>query len=214
MPTKIFRYWVAPTKIQASVDQPPTAIKLKGAFDGVCSPADLEDFPEDRPAQNAKPPWFRLDYADLIVRSRFTAQHAYPAILFEVTRLVSTSPESVRSVQSRLRASLPRRVGGPTRRRALAVGRAAGGGRGKRPSVRPPARTRKERLESPVRRLGPPSPDRGIADLGAWGPDRSDRLTGLSTTDQSAPWTRIPPPRSPDEPARTWGPSRRDDAGG
>jgi hypothetical protein len=54
MPTKIFRYRVVPTKVQASVDQPPTAIELMGVFDGVCSPADLEDFPEDWPAQNAR----------------------------------------------------------------------------------------------------------------------------------------------------------------
>ena len=44
MPTKIFRYRLVPTKVQASASQPPTAIKLMGAFDGVFSPADLEDF--------------------------------------------------------------------------------------------------------------------------------------------------------------------------
>jgi hypothetical protein len=90
MPTKIFRYRLVPTKIQASVSQPPVAIELKGTFDGVCSPADLEDFPEDWPAQNARPPWFRLDYIDLIVRSRAIADAAYQAILFEMDRLVDT----------------------------------------------------------------------------------------------------------------------------
>jgi hypothetical protein len=42
-------------------------------------------------------------------------------------RIVTTSPESVRSFQGRLRPPSPRRVGGPTRRRTLAVGRASDG---------------------------------------------------------------------------------------
>jgi hypothetical protein len=69
MPTKIFRYRLVPTKVQAIADKPPSVIELKGAFDGVCSPAVLEDFPEDWPAQNARPPWYRLYHVDLIVRS-------------------------------------------------------------------------------------------------------------------------------------------------
>jgi hypothetical protein len=90
MPTKIFRYRLVPSKVQASVSQPPTAIELLGTFDGVCSPADLEDFPEDWPAQNARPPWYRLDTVDLIVRSRAIADMAYSAILAEVNHLVET----------------------------------------------------------------------------------------------------------------------------
>lgn len=90
MPTKIFRYRLVPSKVQATASQPPTAIELKGAFDGVCSPADLEDFPEDWPAQNARPPWYRLDYVDLIVRSRAIADKAYSAVIFEIKRLVET----------------------------------------------------------------------------------------------------------------------------
>ena len=79
-----------PFKVQATADKPPTAIELKGAFDGVCSPAALEDFPEDWPAQNARPAWYWLDFIDLIVRSRSIADQAYAAILFEVERLVDT----------------------------------------------------------------------------------------------------------------------------
>jgi hypothetical protein len=91
MPTKIFRYRLVPTRVQAgTVDQPPVAIEYMGAFDGVCSPADLEDFPEDWPVQNARPPWYRLDYVDLIVRSRSIANDAYNAILYEVNQLVET----------------------------------------------------------------------------------------------------------------------------
>jgi hypothetical protein len=90
MPTKIFRYRLVPTKIQPAVNQPPTAIEYLGTLDGVCSPADLEDFPEDWPVQNARPPWYRLDYVDLIVRSRSIADQAYQAILFEVQSLVDT----------------------------------------------------------------------------------------------------------------------------
>jgi hypothetical protein len=90
MPTKVFRYRLVPSKVQATVDQPPTAIELLGAFDGVCSPADLEDFPEDWPAQNARPPWYRLDTVDLIVRSRAIADMAYSAIVAELNHLVET----------------------------------------------------------------------------------------------------------------------------
>jgi hypothetical protein len=91
MPTKIFRYRLVPTRVDGgSVNGPPTAIELKGAFDGVCSPADLEDFPEDWPAQNARPPWYRLDYVDLIVRSRSISDALYQAIQFEIVRLVDT----------------------------------------------------------------------------------------------------------------------------
>jgi hypothetical protein len=90
MPTKIFRYRLVPSQVKASASEPPTAIELMGAFDGVCSPADLEDFPEDWPAQNARPPWYRLDYVDLIVRSRAIADDTYQAILGEVRHLVET----------------------------------------------------------------------------------------------------------------------------
>jgi hypothetical protein len=90
MPSKIFRYRVVPTKMQTSVDQPPTAVELAGVFDGVCSPADLEDFPEDWPLPNARPPWYRLDHVDLIVRSRTIADMTYKAILVEITNLVKT----------------------------------------------------------------------------------------------------------------------------
>ena len=90
MPTKIFRYRLVPTQVKASADQPPAAIELKGAFDGVCSPADLEDFPADWPTQNARPPWYRLDYVDVIVRSRSIADDAYRVILEEVQYLVDT----------------------------------------------------------------------------------------------------------------------------
>jgi hypothetical protein len=88
MPTKIFKYRLVPTRVQANASEPPTVIELKGAFDGVCSPADLEDFPEDWPAQNARPPWYRLDYVDLIVRSRTIADMAYRAILGDAKHLV------------------------------------------------------------------------------------------------------------------------------
>jgi hypothetical protein len=90
MPTKIFRYRLVPTQVKATTSEPPTAVELKGAFDGVCSPADLEDFPEDWPAQNARPSWYRLDMVDLIVRSRSIADEAYKAIIYEIERLIDT----------------------------------------------------------------------------------------------------------------------------
>lgn len=90
MPTKVFRYRVVPVQLRANPAGPPTALDHRGAFDGVCSPADLEDFPEDWPDPEALPPWFRSDRVDLIVRSRSIAQEAYEVILQEVQALVAT----------------------------------------------------------------------------------------------------------------------------
>lgn len=62
MPRKVFAYMLMPLE--------PGATERIGAFDHVCSSADLEEFPEDEPAPGAKPAWFRLDYVDVVLRSR------------------------------------------------------------------------------------------------------------------------------------------------
>ena len=59
-------------------------------FDGVCSPADLEEFPEDTPTQNSNPAWFRKDYIDLVFRSQTTADEAWNMIVKDLTVLVSS----------------------------------------------------------------------------------------------------------------------------
>lgn len=62
MPNKVFAYMLVP--------QTPGDNEKIAAFDHVCSSADLEEFPEDEPTPGAKPGWFRLDYVDVVLRSR------------------------------------------------------------------------------------------------------------------------------------------------
>jgi len=62
MPNKVFAYMLVP--------QVPGDSEKIAAFDHVCSSADLEEFPEDEPTPAAKPGWFRLDYVDVVLRSR------------------------------------------------------------------------------------------------------------------------------------------------
>jgi hypothetical protein len=62
MPDKIFAYLLLPVK--AGTDN------RAGMFDHICSPADLEDYPEDEPVSGSRPAWFRLNYVDVLLRSR------------------------------------------------------------------------------------------------------------------------------------------------
>jgi hypothetical protein len=62
MPDKVFAYLLLPVKAGAD--------NKAGMFDHVCSPTDLEEYPEDEPVANARPAWFRLDYVDVLLRSR------------------------------------------------------------------------------------------------------------------------------------------------
>ena len=57
MPNKVFAYLLLPLK--------PGENERVGAFDHVCSPTDLEEYPEDAPIPNFRPEWFRLDYVDV-----------------------------------------------------------------------------------------------------------------------------------------------------
>jgi len=62
MPTKVFAYLLLPAQADAE--------ERTGAFDHVCSPSDLEEYPEDEPIPNVRPEWFRLNYIDVVLRSR------------------------------------------------------------------------------------------------------------------------------------------------
>lgn len=62
MPSKIFAYLLMPVG--------PQAESRAGMFDHICSPSDLEEYPEDEPVTSARPAWFRLDYVDVLLRSR------------------------------------------------------------------------------------------------------------------------------------------------
>lgn len=68
MPRKIFAYLMMPMK--------PGENEREGAFDHVCSPTDLEEYPEDAPIPDHRPEFFRLDYVDVVLRSR-TEVHAF-----------------------------------------------------------------------------------------------------------------------------------------
>lgn len=76
---KLFRYRMVPLD--------PSGSSLIGQFDGICSPDDLENIPEDEATAGAKPAWFRMDYVDLIVRCPMTADELWGAILSDITIL-------------------------------------------------------------------------------------------------------------------------------
>ena len=62
MPNKIFAYLLTPLQ--------PGATERTGEFNHVCSPSDLEEYPEDESLPNHRPEWFRLAYVDVVLRSR------------------------------------------------------------------------------------------------------------------------------------------------
>lgn len=82
MPAKLFRYREIPIQ--------PGQTARHGVFDGVCSPADLEEFPEDAPQTNADPPWYRRDSVDLVFRSRVEADEALGSIQADITILIDS----------------------------------------------------------------------------------------------------------------------------
>lgn len=82
MPAKVFAYILLPMK--------PTAAERVGAFDHVCSPTDLEEYPEDTPLPNARPEWYRLDYVDVLLRSRGEVNDFIKNVTEDVQRLKDT----------------------------------------------------------------------------------------------------------------------------
>lgn len=82
MPTKIFAYQMLPVK--------PGESDRVGAFDHVCSSVDLEEYPEDAPLPNSRPPWFRLDYVDVLLRSREEVRSFINSVIEDVQILKNT----------------------------------------------------------------------------------------------------------------------------
>lgn len=82
MPPEVFRY--------LERDNPANPAVSVAAFDGVCSPADLEDYPALVPDRSRGPRFFRLDYVDLVLRSQHTAEEAWEILQEELTTLVAT----------------------------------------------------------------------------------------------------------------------------
>lgn len=82
MPAKIFAYQLLPMK--------PSTGEQVGAFDHICSPIDLEEYPEDSPIENVRPGWYRLDYIDVLVRSRHEADNFLAVVRADVRSLIGT----------------------------------------------------------------------------------------------------------------------------
>ena len=82
MPSKIFAYLMMPMK--------PAANERVGAFDHVCSPVDLEEYPEDEPLPNHRPEWFRLDYVDVLLRSNEEVDSFISSVTNDVQHLKTT----------------------------------------------------------------------------------------------------------------------------
>lgn len=82
MPVKIFAYLTMPLR--------PGAGDPVGVFDHICSPVDLEEYPEDEPIAGHQPGWFRLDYVDVLLRSAAEIEAALAAILDDVRSLKHT----------------------------------------------------------------------------------------------------------------------------
>lgn len=82
MPDKIFAYMMLPML--------PGADNKVGTFDHVCSPVDLEDYPEDNPIPKARPAWFRLNYVDVLLRSRAEVEAFLRDVADDVQRLKTT----------------------------------------------------------------------------------------------------------------------------
>jgi hypothetical protein len=80
--SKIFAYQQFPKN-------PSTGAKA-GVFDHVCSPPDLEEFPEDEPEAASRPEWFRLDYVDVMLRSVTESDAFIEDVRADVASLVNT----------------------------------------------------------------------------------------------------------------------------
>ncbi len=82
MTDKIFAYRLLPKN--------PSTGTYAGYFDHVCSPVDLEDYPEDAPRDGHRPTWFRLSYVDVIVATTSVAETFINDVREDVRKLVAT----------------------------------------------------------------------------------------------------------------------------
>lgn len=82
MSAKIFAYLTMPVK--------PGEEERVGAFDHVCSPTDIEEYPEDTPLPDMRPEWFRLNYVDVLLRSRAEVDAFIKDVVEDVQRLKRT----------------------------------------------------------------------------------------------------------------------------
>lgn len=81
MPNEIFRMLRHPVN--------PNTGEADDTLDGVCSPADLEEYSADAPTEGQDPQWFRVSQVELIFREPCAANDAWTTILQEVRALKS-----------------------------------------------------------------------------------------------------------------------------
>lgn len=81
MPTKVFAYRMLPKSPNGGAE---------GHFSHICSPVDLEEYPEDGPVPPMSPEWFRLSYVDVLVRSVTEAADFIQIVREDVRRIVAT----------------------------------------------------------------------------------------------------------------------------
>jgi hypothetical protein len=81
MEQAIFRYRELPV-------EPGQADRL-GFFDGICRPQELEDLPINAPQVNADPPWYRLDFVDVLLNSQEQGAEFLAQVEADVASLVS-----------------------------------------------------------------------------------------------------------------------------
>lgn len=82
IPSAIFRYLLLPLQ--------PGQTEQIGRFDGICWPAELDELAEGEPFDSAEPPWFRLDYVDLVVNSAADVEEVWQTIRDETQHLLDT----------------------------------------------------------------------------------------------------------------------------
>jgi len=78
----IFAYRMLPTN--------PATGEQAAFFSHICSPVDIDEYPETEPLPSHRPEWLRLSYVDVHVRSPTEAQNLVDAVLEDVQRLVTT----------------------------------------------------------------------------------------------------------------------------
>jgi hypothetical protein len=82
MASKVFAYRMLPLS--------PRTSETVGTYSHVCSPVDLEEYPEDAPLADQSPEWFRLSYVDVLVRSREEAESFINVIKADINSLYET----------------------------------------------------------------------------------------------------------------------------
>ena len=101
--------WLMPDEIFRFERRPWSPANEADFFDGVCSPADLEEYPPDAPDPGSASKFFRKKIIDLVFRSQSEADEAWDLIQEEVDVLVSTL-----NLMDRLTAAETVTIGNPS----------------------------------------------------------------------------------------------------